>query len=163
MHKIRGVGPGPQAFIEQLQPYPQRRRSAPVRSVQTVHDLWNQDKHRLVHLWGMRFTLDQATLVDTPSPVDCTPWIDKRVRHENAIVMKIVCATPHPNVKVNGDITAHITVSAGKSAAAAGIHSAWKIVGYVSDVIAKLLGALGHQHEPLNMSVWTARPDYPPR
>jgi hypothetical protein len=41
MYKIRGVGPGPQAFIEALQPYPQRYRRFYYRDLRTVHDLWN--------------------------------------------------------------------------------------------------------------------------
>jgi len=59
MHKIRGIGPGPLAFIKALQPYPQRRKWFYCRDLLTIHDLWNQDKHREVHVWGMRFEKTQ--------------------------------------------------------------------------------------------------------
>jgi len=53
MYKIRGIGPGPHAFIEALQPYPQRCGQRRDRlALRLLHDFWNQDKHRLVHLWG---------------------------------------------------------------------------------------------------------------
>jgi len=63
MHKIRGVGNCPEAFIEWLQPYPQRRgRRVQCNDLLMLHNLWNQDKHRLVHLWGIQYSDEKLRL-----------------------------------------------------------------------------------------------------
>ena len=48
---IRGLGPGPRAYIESLQPYPQRGGKTNY-ALAVLHDLWNEDKHRLIRAWG---------------------------------------------------------------------------------------------------------------
>ncbi len=155
MHKIRGVGPGPQAFIEALQPYPQRYRRAECIALRTVHDLWNQDKHRLVHLWGLRFTDEQ---LEVPEDVarDCALGIDRRVLHDRAIVLRIVCDHPHPKVQVRGQISPSLTIYAGKGRARNLKLRA--VAAATGDVILKLTNAIGQQDRPINLAVWTATP-----
>jgi hypothetical protein len=164
LYQIRGIGAGPQAFIEKLQPYPQRWRYAPGVAIRTLHDLWNKDKHRLVNIWGLHFNEHTLRPVDSPRPpIDCTTWIDRRVLQENAIPLRVLCATPHPNVKMDGDAIVNISMRVGRSALRAGGQSAWIMTGYTADVIYKLLGAFGRQDAPINSSIWSARPAYPPR
>lgn len=162
---IKGIGPGPAAFIEWLQPYPQRSNRAPTVAVRTAHDLWNQDKHRLVHLWGMRFSEHPPgshwRLAAASPPTDCQPWIDRRVRHEGEIVLQIRCKSRHPDVRfVDGAFKADLVIAAGKFARG-GNRSVWDLERLVGDVVNKLLRALEQQARPINTSSWTYGAPYP--
>jgi len=157
MNKLRGIGPGPQAFIEALQPYPQRYRRLYCRDLRTIHDLWNQDKHRLVHLWGLRFAEPQVRLPQTIS-TDCVVGIDRRVLHDRAIVLNIACHPPHPEVQMKCEISASLAVYGGKRAGGPSL-SFWDIHRTIADVIRKLTNAIGQQDRPINLAVWTAKAD----
>lgn len=158
MYKIRGIGPGPKAFIEALQPYPQRYRRRACRDLRTVHDLWNQDKHRLVHLWGLRFREPQLRV--TPQlDADCSVEIDRRVLHDGAIVMRFACNPPHaqPHMEMTGEIGSDLTFASGKRRRGGGQELLWDTAGTVIDVIRKLTNAIGRQDQPINTTVWTVR------
>jgi hypothetical protein len=158
MYKIRGVGPGPQAFISALQPYPQRDRWFYCRDLRTVHDLWNQDKHRLVHLWGLRFGDEQLTL-EPGFVADCVVGIDRRVLHEGAIVLNAKCVAPHPEMKMgsNSRMSANLSFNSGKRRGGPRNESLWDTMGTVGDIVRKLTDAIGRQHTPINMAVWSAK------
>ena len=95
LHQIRGVASGPHSFIEALQPYPQRRTRTVHRSIANLHDLWNQDKHRLVHLWGIRFANAEVSVGGTHPFSHCVPtFFSGQVLHEGAVAIKIVCDPP---------------------------------------------------------------------
>jgi hypothetical protein len=152
MNKIRGIGPGPQAFIEDLQPYPQRYRRFDCVAVGTMHDLWNQDKHRLVHLWGMHFKDEQFRFAQDIA-ADCVVSLKRGVLHDGAIVMTITCDPPHTEMevrrKVTGKINGQPVIKGGNRAGGAtlrprDLHSA------IAGVVQKLVGAIGHQDDPIN-------------
>jgi hypothetical protein len=151
--KIRGIGPGPQAFIEALQPYPQRYRRFYCRDLRTVHDLWNHDKHRLVHLWGLRFRYPNLRLAEPPGG---TLHGDRRVLHDGAIVLKALCPTPYPKVKVEGEVGADLAFHSGKRRGG-GQESLWDTASTVADIICKLTNAVDQQDRPINLHVWTAK------
>lgn len=154
MHKIRGIGTGPQAFIEALQPYPQRYRLPVCSSLRFLHDLWNQDKHRLVHLWGLRFT-DEKLEVPQDVANDCVLGLDRRVLHDRAIVMRITCDPPHAQVQVRGEISPGLSIYAGKGRS--GNLKLRNIAQDTADVIRKLVNAIGQQDRPISLNIWTAR------
>jgi hypothetical protein len=150
MYKIRGIGPGPHAFIEALQPYPQRyghRRDC--LALRLLHDFWNQDKHRLVHLWGLRVTDDTLEL---PVEIadDCVFGIDRRMRHEGAIVMKMTSDPPHPEVEMSGELTAFLSIQAGTQAGGPSI-SLLEMLRITARIVRKLTDALGHQADPMGL------------
>ena len=157
MYKIRGVGPGPHTFIERLQPYPQRDRWFYCRDLRTVHDLWNQDKHRLVHLWGLRFS-DVQLFFEQGFAAECVVGIDRRVLHEGAIVLTARCRSPHAEMKMGRQsrMTANLAFFSGtRRGAAERQESLWDTVSSVSDVIRKLVNAIGRQDAPINLDAWT--------
>jgi hypothetical protein len=155
MYKIRGVGPGPQAFIEALQPYPQRYRRFYCRDLRTVHDLWNQDKHRLVHLFGLRFRQPDLRLPQNIAE-DCVFHVDRRVLQDGAIPLKLICGTPHQNVEVRGEIGADLAFYSGKRRGGAR-ESLWDTASTVADIIRKLLNAVGRQGHAINLAAWTVK------
>ena len=150
MHKIRGIGPGPHAFVEALQPYPQRcGRRRECLALRLLHDFWNQDKHRLVHLWGLRVTDDKMEL---PVKIadDCVLGIDRRIRHEGAIVMRLICDPPHPEVQMSGELTAFLSIQAGKQAGGATM-SLLEMLRITARVVRNLTDAVGHQADPVSL------------
>ena len=157
MYKIRGTGPGPQAFIEALQPYPQRR--APYCSdIRALNDLWNQDKHRLLHLWGIRFS-DEKLRLNKAVASDCTIGIDRRVLNEGAIVLRVLCEPPHPErVEVKGQIVANVAFALWKRRrSGTRRRSLWDLQQTNVDVINKLLVAVGRQEDDIDLDTWTRR------
>jgi hypothetical protein len=164
MYKIRGIGPGPQGFVEKLQPYPQRDGWFYCRDLRTIHDLWNQDKHRLVHLWGLRFR-DPNVRLDPDINADCVVGFDGRVLQEGAIVLKLTCGSPHPEVQMPTQIAADLTIRSGKRRGRGANEALSNTTGTVVDVIRKLTNAIGRQTEPINMATWTVKlaPTFYPR
>ena len=158
MHKIRGIGPGPQAFIEALQPYPQRRGFY-CFDVRAIHDIWNQDKHRLVHLWGIRLGEEQFR-VDQTVASDCTLFMDRRVLHDRAIALRVACTTAHPDMEVKGEFMAALAFK-GPQRPSGGSRSLFDVARTNADVVNKLLCALGRQDRDITLKVWTAGPSYP--
>jgi hypothetical protein len=156
MYKIRGIGPGPQAFVEALQPYPQRHGRFYSRDLRTVHDLWNQDKHRLVHLWGLRFRQPDLRLPPDIAK-DSVFHFDRRVLHDRAIPLKLICATPHPEVHVAGEIGADLAFTSGKRQPAGGNDILWDTMSSVVDIIRKLTNAIGQQDRTVSLDIWTAK------
>lgn len=152
MNRIRSIGPGPRAFIEALQPYPQRHKRFYCWDVRTIHDLWNQDKHRLVHLWGMRF---REAELGFPAYVTAA-HMDRRVLQEGAIIYKFLCSPPQPQVQVNGEIGADLAFRSGKRKGG-GNEILWDTVSTVVDVIRKLVNAIGRQDEPISLDIWTEK------
>jgi hypothetical protein len=153
MWKIRGIGPGPQDFIEALQPYPQRR-SFYCRDIRAIHDLSNMDKHRLVHLWGLRFG-DERVRWGQEVDAECVIGIDRRIRHDGDIVFKVECQSPHPRIKIGGQVGASVAFMAGRRPG--GRQSLWDISLTISDIVGKLVRAIGSQEDGINVTVWSAK------
>jgi hypothetical protein len=156
MYKIGGIGPGPQAFIEALQPYPQRYRWFYCRDLRTIHDLWNQDKHRLVHLWGLRLRDPQLRL-SKHIAAESAVQIDRRILQDRAIMLKILCRAPNLDVKVKGEIGVDLAFYSGKRKSGGVNESLLDIANTVADIIRKLTNAIGRQDRPINLAAWTTK------
>lgn len=156
LYQIRGLASGPHAFIEALQPYPQRHRRSVHRSLASLHDLWNQDKHRLVHLWGLRFTDAEVSVHGALPPASCLPYFfTGRVLHDGAIAIKIACDPPREDVQVGGPVIANIAIQGpGRGH---GALSLWDLYGDVANVVAKLIGGLNRPTESIDIDAWHPR------
>jgi hypothetical protein len=142
LHKIRGIGPGPHAFIEALQPYPKRRRPA-MKSLRDLHGLWNQDKHRLVHLWGLRLA-DPENVIDEPGVI--IKFMTDRVLHNNAIVARAICDPPRDQVRVSGKLTTSVAVKMPTGQGG----NFWELYADVAAVVSTCLGAIGRADTPID-------------
>lgn len=142
LHKIRGVGPGPHAFIEALQPYPQRRRPA-LKSLRDLHDLWNQDKHRLVHLWGLRLS-DPKNLIEDRGVV--IKFMTDRVLHDNAIAVRAVCDPPQAKVSVRANLTTAVAVKMPTSRGG----NFWELYADIAGVVSTCIGSIGRADAPID-------------
>ena len=160
---LRGVGPEPRAFIEMIQPYPQRNGPLP-KALLGLHDLWNQDKHRLVHLWGLVFVGERQWKISRPAHVNIVgePWINPGVVKHGAILVKVACDPPCPEMKME---LKSIVAVAVKGARGGGRRSAdttlTEMLFDTGAVIARLIEAIGHQDEPISMGPLYPRPDGP--
>jgi hypothetical protein len=156
MNKIRGIGPGPRAFIEAVQPYPQRYRRFYTRDLRTINDLWNQDKHRLVHLWGLRFREPQLRLPPQIA-LNSVFHLNRHVLHDGAIPLKLICGTPQRRVRVVGEIGADLAFESGRRRHAGGNEILWDTASSVVDIIRKLTGAIGTQDRQITLATWSPK------
>ncbi|MCZ6738179.1 MAG: hypothetical protein O7C01_00190 [Actinobacteria bacterium] len=147
LYMIRGVGSGPATFIERLQPYPQRRGPLP-KSLLALHEFWNQDKHRLVHLWGFVITGNTQMRISGTGPFsECLPKPASGVFDDGAVAVRVTCNPPNPDVEIHGKT--HIDVAVKhpskhrRRAQVTLMDMFWDIAG----VVARLLNALGRQDE----------------
>lgn len=147
---IRGVGPGPRAFIEKVQPYPQRTGPLP-KALLWLNELWHQDKHRLVHLFGYVLGHPQ-TRGGGPRPRPKVafwhaPWVD----HDGAVAVRVTCDPPDPRVKVNGQMRVRVGLKRpGRHHRSVPI-SLTSMFHDTAGVCARLLNAIGHQEDPIDM------------
>jgi hypothetical protein len=150
LHMIRGVGAGPRAFIEQLQPYPQRRWRTNY-SLGRLHEFWNQDKHRLVHLWGIRLKEAKVEMTGNlafgPQP-HCTIWVSPRVIRDKAIGIKIDCVPPNTHVKMQGQAVFTVAIKDPRRSPG-GARSLSEMSRDTEAVVKTLLDALGHQDDAI--------------
>jgi hypothetical protein len=146
---IRGIGPGPKAFIKSLQPYPERNETFH-RSLADLVDFWNQDKHRLVHLWGVLFDLSE---VEYPIGTFFDPVGGWRVLHDHAEVFRIITKWPVDKVEVSGPIEARVAIEHFSRKPSGERASLWDLHADVARIIDALLGSLGRQDDTIS-PVW---------
>ncbi len=64
LFKLHGVSPKGRAFIKGLQPFDDRNPPNPVEPLWILHELSRIDKHRLVHVCGMKLKMGQVFVTD---------------------------------------------------------------------------------------------------
>lgn len=147
--QIRGVGPGPQAFIESLQPYPTRQGS-PHEVLLDLHEFWNQDKHRLLHIWGVQFGADFSNMSVPGAKGNWSFAAEPGVLKHGAKAFTVTFAEPNPDVQINGSMPAAVTFQSpsgpGGGAAAGSLMRLWDATVGIAGL---LLASLGHQNDPM--------------
>ena len=151
MGQIKHVGAGPRAFIEALQPYPQRR-SLLHHQVRSLNDFWNQDKHRLAHLWGLNIT-DVQLRCRQYGPHYVPTTFDAHVRHrairDGAIAGYVTCDPPNLHVHMNGRVTAFMAIKNPHGSRWKESPGMWGIQFTVAEIAGRLIDALGRQSETI--------------
>lgn len=99
---IRGVGPGPRAFIEKVQPYPQRNGPL-LKSLLMLHELWNQDKHRLVHIFQLIGRPHEVRVSQRVAPERVIRWFNPRPLKDGAVLARFTVDPPDPQMEVHGE------------------------------------------------------------
>ena len=143
--QIRGVGPGPEAFIAALQPYRWRIRRVECMMLRSLRAFWNQDKHRAPHPWGAR--LDDNTAVPS-NPACRIEWVDGFHR-DGAIIGRVFCDPGSFEVKVHGGATfvpSVIDPARGRIEHGLSLLDFSDIIGGIVD---RLVDAIGHQQDPI--------------
>ena len=144
--RIKDIGDGPKAFIKSLQPYSDR--SLPVHdSLLDLNNLSNADKHRVAHLWGFSFGLNE-TKVATGATV--IPTGINKVLHDGAEICRVIPKFPTDKMQVRGSLLAVLTVANPVPDRRVSINL-WNIVADVRCLVYALLGALGQQDEPIEV------------
>jgi hypothetical protein len=148
LYMIRGVGPGPRAFIERIQPYPQRNGPLP-KALLGLHEFWNQDKHRLAHLFGLGLRESQVHITSRMHPSNYKPWVAPNLLRDKAIAVRLTCAVPDPDVdvRITGKLYPGVKYPVRSRRQA---HVTIKDVFWdCAAVAARLVEAIGRQDEPV--------------
>jgi hypothetical protein len=148
LYMLRGVGPGPRAFIEAVQPYPQRNGPLP-KALLSLHDFWNQDKHRLVHLFQPVSVPRHVTVRGEGPRSEFTIWFPHHPVKSGAVILKVTMDPPNRNVDVRGE-TKIVTALKNpgrhrRSATVTLMEMFWDNAA----IVARLLNAVGRQDEPV--------------
>lgn len=147
--RIKKVGPGPRAFIEGLQPYPDRN---PARShLITLNRYSNWDKHRLVHRWGMYLKSNSLGIENITGPYQlrlCRDLLD-----HGAEVARATFAASEPHMRVTGAFEFGMARLDPADAAKTGgqNESLWSVWDFTAGVVGILLGSIERQTQP---SLW---------
>ena len=140
------------AFIEGLQPYNNTRVG---ENLLGLIRLWNQDKHQLIHLWGVR--LDGAGDLTIASRVVGGYEIvieAGKVLQPDAPLFKIIFDRPQPlgterEMKVQGQLSVNIAMqNVGPVAPDAEHDTLWSLYDAAACTVGALLGAIGRQNIP---------------
>jgi hypothetical protein len=145
--RIEVIGDGPRALIESLQPYPER--SLPVhKSLLDLNNFSNADKHRVAHLWGLLFLLDE---LEVPAGATLLPTGNNTVLHDGAEICRIILESPAEEVKVSGDFIAYLIVSNPVPDRLRETINMWNVIADIKCLVVTLLGSLGQQSEPVEV------------
>ncbi len=152
LYKIRGVGSGVRAFVERAQPY--HFRNPADSPLLELLEMWNQDKHRLVHLWGITLDAAETTFsIEGPGIGNYTLLPSEAVLHEGAVAATVVFDIPplHGQVRVTGNVSAFVAVTNPTPGATQDQPARpwWSLYDYTSGLVGLLLSALGRQDDPL--------------
>lgn len=94
--QIRGVAPDAQTYIEGLQPYLTAKPRDTV--LWSLHDAWNQDKHRMIQLMAALSTKPSITLVP---PAAGRIEIFSGLKEDGAKLARVTFKEPSPHVQVH--------------------------------------------------------------
>ncbi len=148
---IRGVGPGPTAFIEALQPYPTRQPED--SDVLALHELWNQDKHRLLHFWGLQFVGDPYNVRIPGLQGTYNIAVERGVLKDGAKTYTVTFDQPNPGVDVYFGLASAVTfqnpADAGPARPAKPLLRLWEATG---EIVEPLIASLGHQNDTPQLS-----------
>jgi hypothetical protein len=161
---IRGLGAGVKDFIEKLQPYPDR--TLPVHdSLCSLNALWNRDKHRMVHIWGIR--MDTSELVANAG-AKVVHTHDGRVLHDGDEAFRMVALTrpPHQQLRLTGRVGVNPTFEHISPRGKPVPMSLFDLHADTLAIVEALLSALPNQDEPVEVE-WpkhgeTVPADLPP-
>lgn len=144
---IKHLGTESQAFIRSVQPY------APCtdgrRHLWALQKMWNQDKHQLVHPWGILFLPDRSSLHIDPAPVEII-YNEGLIKH-GAEAFRLIYTADPLQVGVKGYLPINIGTEQAKITPGPGpvSDSLWATFDYATGIVRLLLSMLEFQETPL--------------
>jgi hypothetical protein len=145
MYGIRELGPEVIAYVERLQPYPDRHPEDNV--LLALHKIWNQDKHQTVQPWG--YLVSSEVTIVSPVVGNWKVVHNPAVLHDGAEVFRIAFDQPNPTVQVHHVDAMRVAFENPADPQATEARPFWEFWDAAAGVVGTLLTAIGRQDRPL--------------
>jgi len=147
MYQLRGVGPGVVEYIKRLQPYStQDPKSSPLLA---LHALWNQDKHRLIHAWGLELDQGRSEIRYEGPPRPHKVLFETGVLHDGDKAASITFDGPVDEGHLSGRFATKLAFENPVDPSPAPGDSLMRLHDATAAVVYSLLARIGHQDETL--------------
>lgn len=147
MYQIRGVGKGVVDYIKRLQPH--QMANPHTSALWSLHLLWNQDKHRLLLLWGVQLNDKGSELkvegADRPGKVTLARGL---LRDGNDAVTTTFQG-PATKGTFGGKLNMSLAFANPADKRPDVNDRLWRIHDTTAGVVSTLIAAIGRQDEPI--------------
>ncbi len=150
VYSIRGVGSGVRDYIERLQPYPTNKaQSGAVRALSALHETWNQDKHRLIHYWGVEIRQDLSQFEVVGTAAAYTVEFADGVIQDGDDMVTVTFQQPPGQCEFESHPIMQIAFNDPADPGNVGENPLWRIYDTTVMIVSALLVAVGNQDEPI--------------
>jgi len=147
MYQIRGVGPGVVDYIKRLQPHSSPSpKTSPLLALQ---QLWNQDKHRLIHFWGLQLVESRSELTVKGSDRAHTIKFADGVLHSGDEAITVLFDGPALTGSLDGKLGTSIAFENPANPDPGPEDRLWRVHDATAGIVGTLLAAIGHQRDPI--------------
>jgi hypothetical protein len=146
MYQIRGVGAGVVDYVKRLQPH---TRQDPLTSpLLALQFLWNQDKHRLIHFWGLELAAKGTNLRIEGGTSAYTYELATGVLHSGDDAITVIFDGPADG-KLNGRLATKVAFENPANPGPGTDDRLWGLHDATSGVVGMLLAAIDRQGEKI--------------
>jgi hypothetical protein len=144
MYQLRGVGCGVVEYVKRLQPDPSQIPQTSV--LLALQLLWNQDKHRLIHSWGIEVQEGGDFRFEG---TDRTPIfkLADGVLQEGDVALTVTFDSPVPNGQLVGHLPMVLAFENPADPGPGPADRLWRLHDATCGVVGTLLAAIAHQDE----------------
>lgn len=147
MYQLRGVGKGVLDYIKRLQPH--QMANPHTSALWSLHLLWNQDKHRLLLLWGVQ--LDDAGSVLTLEGADRpgTVTIARGLLRDGDDAVTTTFDGPTTKGTFGGKLSMSVAFENPADRRPGVNDRLWRVHDATAGVVGTLIAAIGQQDEAI--------------
>jgi hypothetical protein len=147
MYRLRGVGTGVVDYVRRLQPYASQTHHA--SALWALQLLWNQDKHRLLHLWGLQLVEEGTDLTIEGSGRAYSIKLATGLLHDGDDAVTATFDGPTVNGKLNGRLKTSVAFENPADPTPGVKDRLWRLHDATAGIVGTLLATIGRQDEPV--------------
>jgi hypothetical protein len=146
-YQLRGVSPNVVDYVKRVQPFSSADpKTSPLLALQ---ELWNQDKHRLLHFWGIQITKEGAELKVANSSKAYSVKYPGHVLHNGEDALTIKFGGPTDDPQITGRIALSVAFENPANPDPGVSDPLWRLHDTAASVVFTLLSSIGHQADPI--------------
>ena len=147
MYQIRGVGPGVVDYIKRIQPH--STQNPKTSALLALQSLWNRDKHRLVHFWGLQLVEEGSDLRVEGGDRAYTIKITPGLLNDGDDAITTTFEGPAVTGKLEGRLHTKVAFENPADPTPGVNDRLWRLHDATAGIVGTLLAAIGRQDEPI--------------
>lgn len=147
MYQIRGVGSGVVEYIKRLQPYSSQQPQA--SALVALQLLSNQDKHRLIHFWGLQLVEKGTDLRIEGGDRAHSIKLATGVLHHGDVAITTTADGPSVKGQLNGRLKTNVAFENPADPTPGVNDRLWRLYDATAGIVGTLLAAIGRQDESI--------------